>query len=154
MVTKSKLHLIPLAILFGLGIVFCGSGCSTLQIGNYGQTVPADTGTTNSAETYEVRMQGKFHKGVGYRGVIDGPITVQTALERSGAIEKFRAMDITVMRVVKESGKPLKLPVVYSGSKKTVRPEQDYALHPNDIIMVNAQTKNPLDKFVSSITPN
>ena len=78
---------------------------------------------------------------------------MQTALERSGAVEEYRAMEITLMRVVKENGQPLKLPVIYRGSKKTVRPEQDYALHPNDVIVVTAKSNNPLDKFVNALSP-
>lgn len=143
-----------MVVLFGFGIVFCGSGCSTLQVVNPNNALPATSGEKASQGAYQVQMQSNFGKNVAYQGVIDGPITVQTALERSGAIEKFRAMDITVMRVVKESGQPLKLPVIYSGSKKTVRPEQDYALHPNDVILVTAKSKNPLDKFVNALTVN
>ena len=96
-------------------------------------------------------MKGNFSKESISRGVIDGPITVQTVLERSGAIEKFRNMEITIMRVVKESGHGLRLPVDYQGGKKAVRPEQDYAIHPNDRILIESRSNNAIDKIVESL---
>lgn len=151
MVNKNNSFVLGSFILIGLGIVFCGSGCSTFSIVNPDRTIPA-TPTKESTGQYQVQMQGNFGKKIGFIGEIDGPVTVQTALDRSGAIEKFKNMDVTVLRVVKESGQPLKLPVDYQGSKKMVRPEQDYALHPNDVIVVSAQSKNALDKFVDTFS--
>ena len=153
MVTNNKLQILAIALLLGLGIVFCGSGCSTLQIANPNNALPTASSAKQSFGEYQVRLQSHFGKGKTFQGPIDGPITVQTALERSGAVEEYRAMEITLMRVVKENGQPLKLPVIYRGSKKTVRPEQDYALHPNDVIVVTAKSNNPLDKFVNALSP-
>ena len=134
-----------------IGAVLASSGCSTFPLG---QNQPLPTGATQSQESlgvYEVHMKGGFSKESTSRGVIDGPITVQTVLERSGAIDKFRSMKITIMRVVKESGQGLKLPVDYQVSKKSVRPEQDYAIHPNDRIVIESKANSAIDRIVDSL---
>ena len=97
-------------------------------------------------------MGGSFKKASVFQGEIDGPITVQTALERSGAISKFRGMDIMIYRVVQETNRGLKLPVDYQYRERAVVSHQDYALHPNDRIVVTPTSNNALDKFVDTLT--
>ena len=135
-----------------VGLLLASSGCSTLpQTQN--QILPAGAAeATESPGVYEVQLQGTFGKASTAQGVIDGPITVQTVLERSGAIKKFRNMEITVLRVVQNSGRGIKLPVDYQAGKKSVRPEQDYAIHANDRIMIQAISNSAIDKIVDSIS--
>ena len=130
------------------GVLLASSGCSTIPQ-TQKNILPA--GASEPLGVYEVQMQSKFGKTSTAQGVIDGPITVQTVLERSGAIDKFRDMEVTIMRVVKENGQGLKLPVDYQAGKDAVRPEQDYAIHPNDRIVIQANTNNAIDKIVDSL---
>ena len=111
-----------------------------------------DADTTDAAK-YRVEMSGGFSANEIYEGAIDGPLFVQDALQRSGAIERYRAMDILIYRIVKESGKGLKLPVEYDSSGKTVMQNQNYALHPNDRIVVTNRSKNVIDKLIDSLNP-
>lgn len=139
------------AICVLLSAVLASSGCSTFSL-TQAQALPAGAAQAQKAQgVYEVHMKGGFSKETVSRGVIDGPITVQTVLERSGAIEKFRNMDITIMRVVKESGQGLKLPVDFQGGKDAVKPEQDYAIHPNDRIVIVSKSNSAIDKIVDSL---
>ena len=144
--TKS-IFLVPSCLLV-CGLLIAASGCSSIPTTTSNEL---PTQTAESAGMYQVVMQGQFGKPAQFQGQIDGPLTVQSALERSGAIEKFRGMDITLMRVVEESGRGLKLPVEFEAGKKTVRSDQDYAIHPNDRIMVQARSKNPIDKIVDTL---
>jgi len=98
-------------------------------------------------------MSGGFSPGEIYEGQIDGPLFVQDALERSGATERYRSMDILIYRIVKDSGKGLKLPVEYESSGKSVTHNQNYALHPNDRIVVTQRSQNVIDKFIDSVNP-
>ena len=102
--------------------------------------------------TYEVQIMGAMGKVNAFEGDIDGPITIQTVLERSGATKKFRNVDVTLVRKVKESGRELRLPCDYQTRSKRVLPEQDYAIHPGDVIFIQASTRNPLDKIVDAIS--
>ena len=133
-----------------VGLLLASSGCSTIPQ-TQKNILPAGATAAEPLGVYEVQMQSKFGKTSTAQGVIDGPITVQTVLERSGAIDKFRDMEVTIMRVVKENGQGLKLPVDYQAGKDAVRPEQDYAIHPNDRIVIQANTNNAIDKIVDSL---
>ena len=139
---------ILVAALF-VGLFSCLSGCSTLSILNDSSQTPI---AAPSAGTYQVKlMGGGFSKDSVYQGTLDGPLTVQTALERSGAIKKFRNMEITVLRVVEETGRGLKMSITYKPAKKSVSPEQDYAIFPNDRILVKEVSNSMLDKMVDSV---
>lgn len=144
-------NVVSVACLLCLAMLLASSGCSTFNLSlAKAPVVPSEKTTGESRGLYQVEMSGGFSKGSVFQGQIDGPITVQTALERSGATEKYRSMDIMVYRVVKESGQGLKLPVEFDRQKKSVAPEHDYAIHPNDRIIVRSSSTNPLDKLVDS----
>ena len=137
--------------LFAIGMIVVVSGCSSISIMQNQALPTTDTPAAESFGEYEVLMKSNFGKPASFRGQIDGPITVQTVLERSGAISKFRGMEITLGRVVEESGFPLKLPVGYSGSKKQVTPEQNYSIHPNDQILITPKNNNPLERVLGNV---
>ena len=129
-------------------LILLATGCGTIPLtpDNFEPPIQSE-----SAGIYEVYMKPQFGKPSVFKGEIDGPITVQTALERSGATSKFRGMDITLMRVVEENGRGLKLPVDYQGNKKMVRTEQDYAIHPNDRLIIKPKSNSPLDGVIDSL---
>ncbi|MFK7767073.1 MAG: hypothetical protein AB8B55_07605 [Mariniblastus sp.] len=120
---------------------------------NFSTTAMPTEQSSPSAGKYQVEISSGFSKPQVFQGELTGPITVQDALEASGAIEKNRGMDVVVMRVVQDSGRGLRMPVDYEYRTKTVSQEQNYALHPNDRILVTARSSNPLDKFVKAISP-
>jgi len=139
---------IALSFLCFAVIAIVSTGCSALPLastaGNIEAAVPADTGQ------YQVKME-TFSGSKMYRGTIEGPITIQTALERSGAIKKYRSMDIELFRKVEGSYQPLKMPAIYDAGKKMVRPETDYGLRPGDSILVKTKSQNPLGKIMGNL---
>ena len=141
-----------LTLMLGLTILTTTGCLGGLGLNN-AAVLPTEP-TADSAGQYQVEMTGNFSKSSVFKGEIDGPLTVQDALERSGATKKFRSMDVMIYRVVKESGFPLKMPVEYKARNKTVLPEMDYALHPNDRIAVRARSTNAIDKVIDSLNPN
>ncbi len=108
------------------------------------------TTNDNSVGKYRVEMSGGFGGGSVYDGTLDGPHTVQTALERSGAIKKYRNMNVTIWRVIEETGQPLKMATRYEPRKKAITPDQDYALMPGDRIVVEMASNSFIDKMVDS----
>ena len=149
--SNNRLHSAT-AWLFAVSLAIIFSGCSTLN-SSYDQAVPIEDGAVNSAGVYRVEIGGgNFQKGSVYTGSLAKPVTVQEALVLSGAIEKYRNMEITVLRVVEESGRGLKMKIDFKPKSKSVPPEQDYAIHPKDRILVKPLTGNALDKFVDSVT--
>ena len=151
---KSALRF-SLLLLIGLTTV-SSVGCAISQNGSAITSeaqIPVENTDSNTAEKYRVEMSGGFSPGEIYEGQIDGPLFVQDALERSGATERYRSMDILIYRIVKDSGKGLKLPVEYESSGKSVTHNQNYALHPDDRIVVTQRSQNLIDKFIDSVNP-
>ena len=83
---------------------------------------------------------------------ITGPLTVQDALEASGAIKKFRGMKISLGRIVKDKSELLKLPVEYQMRSKSVRDEQNYQILPGDTITVSPLKSDTIDKLIKTAT--
>lgn len=104
-----------------------------------------------NAGQYQVKME-TFTGSKMYKGTIEGPMTIQTALERSGAIKKYRNMDIELFRKVEGAYQPLKMPAIYNAGKKMVRPETDYGLLAGDSILVRKKSENPLTSMVGTFS--
>ena len=130
--------------LFGLILVVgLSSGCSTLSpMGS--KPVPANAPIRQ--DIYRVEMYSSHGEPKNFDGYLNsdqatGPVTVQTALEESGAVGRYRNMEITLYRRVSDSGRLLKLPVSFRPRTDSVKVEQDYALQPGDRIVVKPVSK-------------
>jgi hypothetical protein len=107
-----------------------------------------------SAGQYRVEMNSTFGKPKAYVGSLQGNITVQDALEQSGAVKKFRSMDVEVLRVVDTAdtgARGLRMKVNYDTSDKSVMPEQNYALLNGDRIIVSPRSTGPINKIASML---
>lgn len=133
--------------LLGLLLAVGMSGCNTLNVNApYAKEKQAVKGPQ-----YRVHLSPAFGRSWEHIGQIDGQVTVQDALEASGATRKFRAMDISLSRKVDGSAKILRLPVEYNVASKTVVDHLNYALHPGDTLSVRARASGSLDKLVDSL---
>ena len=126
------------------------SGCNTLQF-NPG-TDPVEPNAETTGQQYQIQLIPQFGRDTVSQHAIEPGMTVQSALENSGAIDRFRAMEITLSRLVKDSGRVLRMPVSYDVRSQSVIPSQDYALHPGDTISVKAVTAGSFDKLIDSVT--
>ncbi len=144
--TRIQQHLLIVCLL-----VVVSNGCSSLAMFN-GEKLPTDPSLINSdAKTYTVAMKKDFGKPKVYSGSFDKPITVQQALEASGAVKQFRSMEVMLVRKLAKSGQPLNMPVDYQSRKKRVRPEQDYALHDGDRILVQPKTGGAFGEVIKML---
>lgn len=123
------------------------SGCNLIPKADDAE-LPA-AAVESSADHYYVEMHKGFGEAKVFKGTIDKPTTVQNALEQSGAQKQFAAMSVDVMRQL-PNGTVLKLPVEFKSGKK-VKYEQDYALHPEDRIVVKSKSGSALDKLVDNV---
>ena len=123
------------AVLIGVTL---SSGCSSLP--NSLSSVPPVA--SGSQAQYLVDMQAGYGGGKKYRGVIGEGTTVQTAIEESGAVKKFRKMDILVLRKLEGAFQPLKMTSDYDAGNKRVRPDSDYALQHGDRIVITPQSES------------
>lgn len=127
------------------------SGCATLD-SLTSQTVPISENSINGK--YTVEMHSTFGKVNPFKGSLTGSTTVSEALAESGAIKKYRAMDVEILRVVEHEGRSrgLRMPVEYSTSSREVPSHQDYALVDGDRIVVKPNSNGSLVKMLSSLT--
>jgi hypothetical protein len=107
--------------------------------------------TEAANEKYYVELYPSFWKPSRFEAPLTPGLTIQNALKDSGALRKFRGMDITLIRMVPEKGEPLMLQIDFSVAKNCVEVSQDYALHPNDRIVVKPSSASAIDKAVESI---
>ena len=139
-------------LLLGISIL-TSTGCLS-GLGLTGAKLPTEPVSSESMGKFRVDMIGAFNRSASFEGEIDGPVTIQDVLERSGATRKYRNMDIMIHRTVEETGRPLKLRVDYVPRKKSVKPELNYAIHDKDRILVQARTTTAIDKVLNSLNPD
>ena len=127
--------------------VLLTSGCATINP-FAGRDVPV---AEDSAGQYQVAMESGIGITKTFTGEIEGDVLVSEALEKSGATRKYRSMDIEVLRIVKsENGmpQPLRMQVTYAGPRKGVAPQQDYALHDGDRILVKKGSSGGISQML------
>jgi len=126
------------------------SGCSTLDTAS--RSAPIGANPADASGMYAVNVFPSFGgKEVSFKGQIRGNMTVQNALEESGAVKTARSSEIQLYRVVKGSGRTLKLPVELQSNGRTVKFEHDYALHPGDRLVVRGTTGSGVVKILEQI---
>ncbi len=116
------------------------AGCTTLNVGKLGITGD-DAPPTGASYALEIHsyvsatktMSEPFHDGM----------TVQDALTQSGALTFHKNVEIDVLR--REGNQWVRMPVEYDVGKRHVKFEQDYALHPDDRVVIRPKTTNPID---------
>lgn len=116
-----------------IGTLVIFSGCASFaNLGSFGNKSEA----IDPSRRYQVAMANMVGQPVVFEDNIENNMTVQAALEKSGAIRRYRNMDISILRSVEGTGEPLVLKVAYQPAQKMVSPEQDYALLPGDRVMI------------------
>lgn len=130
------------------------TGCSTLPSslssnGLFPESAQTPAAAGSQAQ-YLVDMQMSYGGSKKYKGNIGQGATVQTAIEASGAIKKFRRMDVAVMRKVEGDYKPLKMSSDYSSAKKMIAPATDYALQHGDRVVITPKSENGLLKMLGT----
>ncbi len=137
--------------LLGLAVLL-SSGCATLP--SFGGRAPVKTEQKYSpdADMYVVDIHPAHGQPTRWEGPILKGMTVQSALEASGALGKIRNADVEVIRPVPENGTVLRMPADLQPNKRLVKYEQDYAILPGDRIVVKpAQTQNALEKLLGNL---
>ena len=149
---QSRITLRAIVVAFAC-VVF--TGCQSLdftatqsQSGETGKLVPE----ANVIGQYQMQLIPSRGQPSVEKINITGPLTVQDALEASGATKKFRGMKISLGRIVKDKSELLKLPVEYQMRSKSVRDEQNYQILPGDTITVSPLKSDTIDKLIKTAT--
>jgi hypothetical protein len=126
------------------------SGCAMIDTGDKSLPLPGSTDVAAApgpAITMEIRAAGKKPEIKPFQ--LDNGSTVQQMLEKSKLVKRFRRMDIEILRVAGQQR--AKLAVKYDHTEAQVRPEYDYALYPDDHVIVQEVTKTAFDDMFDSV---
>jgi hypothetical protein len=133
----------------GMAAILSGLvGCSmfkerpTPQLGAEVTPGPQPDGPPAAKYVIEVRPEKGKSKSVEKQ--LTEPIHIQTALEQSGALKKFKRSEIVMYRPL-PSGGWHKMNLEYDKENNRVPPEYDYAILAGDRIVVIEDPRNMLD---------
>jgi hypothetical protein len=137
-----------------LASLFTG-GCATID--RKSTLDLADIPGAPAAEVPECTIV--LQPGRGKPDVVKMPLTegatVQTALDHSKATKRFRRMDIHVLRTSpgrgSSPGRVQKMNVKFNRPRRKVEIDHDYALYPNDRVVIEEDTSTILDELVEKV---
>jgi hypothetical protein len=75
---------------------------------------------------------------------------IEDALKAVGATREFHHMSLLVLRTLPD-GKKMKLEIPYDKSKRGVEPAYNYALLPDDLILVEEISLSPFDSLLDAL---
>ncbi len=134
---------------FALFVVASTVGCSALK------SAPATplAADTETAMIDDPLVVVELRDGNSDREYLRAPLKesmlVQDALKGSGAVRRFKRMDVVLVRRV-SNGQKLRLPIRYNSSQRRVADENNYALHPGDWLEVTENTSNTFDRMIET----
>ena len=74
---------------------------------------------------------------------------ISHAIKSTGVADEFNRMDITLVRIPPGSQMPHRMDVKFDTAKRSVEPVLDYALQPNDRLVIEQDTSTILDDLLS-----
>lgn len=124
------------------------SGCVTMNL----QTPPTAEPPTPGGPSYKVIFaNNQGGEPQIYTGYLDKPVTIQQALDDSGATAKYEGMLVDIARRVEDSGQILKLQVEFDQKTNRIMERDNYAIHPGDEILVRENNPGPLDAMFRAL---
>ena len=81
------------------------------------------------------------------------PTTVQQMLVQSGALNKYRRIEVELLRPLQNGGSH-KIPCEYDRATRQISPETDYALMPGDRVVVKEDPSTIVDDMMRSASGN
>ena len=134
-----------------LGIVSGLAGCSAFREKVSPQLqselTPPNGPVVQPAAKYVVEIRPDEGKPQAVEKDLTDPMHVQTALENTGAMKKFRRMDLELYRPLPNGGWH-KMRLEYDHANKQVPPEFDYSLLPGDRIIVTEDPRTIVDDIM------
>ncbi len=105
----------------------------------------------NNSQSYTIETHGSWTKPKTTREAFNGPVPLQQVVDKSGASRRFRDLDITVIRVAKETGQILRLKAKYDPQARAVEPQYDYDILANDHVIIKAGNTSPVDELLKPL---
>jgi len=87
-----------------------------------------------------------------FRMPADEPVTVQEALEQSGAMHEYARQEIFLERTIPGAGKSHRMNVSFDRATQAVAAENDYAIYPGDRLIVKEDTSTILEDSLEALS--
>jgi hypothetical protein len=139
-------------------IVAAMTGCAGLGTPKSDLTAElSKTGTPGSEAANTAKVEIVFQPDSGQPERMERPLTeattVQQMLVQSGALKKYRRIEVEVMRPLPNGGAH-KIPCEYDRETRQINPENDYALMPGDRVLVKEDPSTIVDDIMRSAGGN
>lgn len=135
-------------------------GCGTLKLpaafdgfAPVGKAEPETAPAEKSRGTFEVLMKTKLGKGSKSTQNLEGTVLLQEVLEASGAVKKFKAMEITIYRPVKGAAVPLQMQCDYDSGEDSVPDAENYEIYPGDQVFIKEVSASKIGKLMGDLSP-
>ncbi len=146
MVTPKQLRIAILPI-FALVTVASSVGCSSLRSAPAVDPLATGTETVTVSDPMIVVEMRSGEDREYLRAPLKESMLVQDALKGSGAINRFKRMNVVLVRQ-SPGGEKLRLPVSYNSSARRVADANNYALHGGDWLEVSQDTSTTFDRML------
>jgi len=135
--------------LFALLTITSAIGCSTLQSSPGLALADKADDVQVTDPMVVVELRGGDGKREYLRAPLKESMLVQDALKGSGAIHRFRRMDVVLVRAT-PAGQRLRLPVAFNSSTRKVADQNNYAMYGGDWLEVTEDTSTTFDRMIAS----
>jgi hypothetical protein len=135
--------------LIGLGLLL-SCGCqSTFK--NTLAAPSAEAPVAADARSYTVEVHSNWTNPATAREIWSGPVPLQKVVEKSGVASRHRNLEITVVRVAKETGKVVRLKAEFDPAARSIKPQYDYDVLANDHVIIEPSNKSPIDDLIKPL---
>ncbi len=160
---SSKMSRAKASVGVAFALLITTVGCGTLKLpAAFEGFVPVSKSAADDAEsksreksrgTFEVMMKPRYGKGGKSTQTLEGTVLLQDVLEASGAVKKYRAMEITIYRPVKGSPIPLQMQCAYDSRKDSVSQAENYEIYAGDQILIEEVSSLKIGKLIDDLSP-
>lgn len=161
--SSSKMSRAKACVGVAVALLITTIGCGTLKLpAAFDGFAPVDKAAVADAKdkpakkargTYEVLMKSRFGKGGKSTQTLEGTVLLQDVLEASGAVKKYRAMEITIYRPVKGSAVPLQMQCKYDSGKDSVSQAENYEIYAGDQVLIEEVSGLKIGKLINDLSP-
>ena len=137
------------------GLFIVSAGCNAIhsnQLNQWNNATPTPAALA-SGPTFTVELHAEGKKPEARQAALEGEVYVQQVLEKSGAMKRFRRMNIEVVRTTPQ-GNRHKMAVAFDRAARKIEPQNNYCLHPGDVIVVSEDSSTIIDDMLQSVSGN
>jgi hypothetical protein len=134
-----------------LTMILVGSGCQSVFKSPGSASVPPGPGNSPDSQSYSVEVHSNWSNPTTTRESFAGPVPLQKIVEKSGSARRYRGLEVTVVRVSKDTGQLVRMKAKYDPQRRAIEPQYDYDILANDHVIIKPDNSSPLDDIVKPL---